>query len=512
MTLVEDASLYRNPIIDADVPDPDAIRVGDRFYLVASSFHRSPGLPVFVSDDLVAWERIGYALERNEPAAWFALPRRGAGVWAPSIRYHDGLFHIVYPDPDQGVFVVTAEDPAGPWSSPRLLLAGLGVIDPCPLWDEDGGTYLVHGWARSRSGRKNVLTVVPVDTRLTKTTGPAVDVIDGDRIDGFTTLEGPKFYRRDGEYWVFAPAGGVATGWQTVFRSRSPYGPYEHRIVLSQGDTSVNGPHQGAWVEDGEGGDWFLHFQDRGVYGRVLHLQPMRWGDDGWPVMGEAVAGGPAQPVERHPSPRGTLQGLRTLACPDDFAGGVPSVNWQWEANPDPDAVASSDAADGDVRGLLLRGSHDAGDLRTLPRVLSQPLPGQASTASVDVALVDAQRWARAGIAVLGLAYVWAGVRRADSGFEAVVAVREQADACEHLIARMPLEIPEVRVTLEVDAEARVRVSVDAATATIEVDPQFRAVEGHWVGAAVSLFAAHPYGADETVARFTRFDVTIGEG
>lgn len=512
MPLVDDASLYRNPIIDADVPDPDAIRVGDSFYLVASSFHRAPGLPVFVSDDLVEWKRVGYALERNEPAAWFALPRRGGGVWAPSIRYHDGLFHVVYPDPDQGVFVVTAANPAGPWSPPWLLLAGLGIIDPCPLWDDDGRTYLVHGWARSRSGRKNVLTVVPVDAQLTKTTGPAVDVIDGDRLDGFTTLEGPKFYRRAGEYWIFAPAGGVATGWQTAFRSRSPYGPYEHRIVLSQGDTPVNGPHQGAWVEDGDGGDWFLHFQDRGVYGRVLHLQPMAWGEDGWPVMGEAVAGGPAQPVVQHPSPRGSQQGLRTLAHRDAFADGLPSADWQWEANPDPDAVFPPDAGHGGAGGLLLRGSPDAGDLRTLPRVLSQPLPGQRSTASVDVELVDARRGARAGIAVLGLAYVWAGVRRIDGGVEAVVAVREQEDARERVLSRMPLGSPEVRVTLEVDADARVYVSVEAGTARIEVDPQFRAVAGHWVGAAISLFAAHPHGADETVARFADFDITMGEG
>ncbi|WP_109210128.1 MULTISPECIES: glycoside hydrolase 43 family protein [Microbacterium] len=511
MPLVDDASQYCNPIIDADVPDPDAIRVGDRFYLVASSFQRAPGLPLFVSDDLVEWERIGYALERNEPAAWFSLPRRGGGVWAPSIRHHDGLFHVVYPDPDQGVFVVTAEDPAGRWSEPRLLLAGLGIIDPCPLWDDDGATYLVHGWARSRAGRKNVLTVVPVDAQLTAIAGRAIDVVDGDRLEGFTTLEGPKFYKRAGEYWIFAPAGGVATGWQTVFRSRSPYGPYEHRIVLSQGDTAVNGPHQGAWVEDGEGRDWFLHFQDRGVYGRVLHLQPMAWGDDGWPVMGEAVAGGPAQPVVRHPSPRGAQQGMRTLARADDFAGGVPSANWQWEANPDPEAVVPPDAGGRGASGLLLRGSPDGGDLRTLPRVLSQPLPGQPSTASVDVAIASAQPGGRAGVAVLGLAYVWAGLRHDDQGTAAVVAVRERDDPDERVFARMPVDVPEVRVTLATDADARVCVSIDAGGARIEVDPQFRAVEGHWVGAGISLFAAHGHGQDETVARFADFDITIGE-
>ena len=502
VTLVDDASSYRNPIIDADVPDPDAIRVGDRFYLVASSFHRAPGLPIFTSDDLVEWTRIGYALERNEPQEWFALPRHGGGVWAPSVRHHAGRFFVVYPDPDQGIFVVTAEDPAGPWSPPHLLLPGLGLIDPCPLWDDDGKTYLVHGWARSRSGRKNVLTVVPVDEQLRHPTDPAVDVVDGDRIDGCTTLEGPKFYKRDGAYWIFAPAGGVATGWQLAFRAADPFGPYEHRIVLAQGETPVNGPHQGAWVDDGTGGDWFLHFQDRGVYGRVLHLQPMAWGDDGWPLMGEAVRGGPAQPVLEYPAPRGARQVSRTLARSDDFAGGIPSRNWQWEADPDAGALAAAD------HGLALRGSPDGGNVRTLPRVLSQALPGWACTAQVSVALDAAPIGARAGIAILGLEYAWAGVRITGTGAEAVVGVRERDDQAERVVATVPLPTPRLEVTMAVDDDARVRVAIMCDGKTVHVDPQFHAVEGHWVGAAISLFAAGPYGADDAIARFADFRIT----
>lgn len=506
MDLVNDASTYRNPIIDADVPDPDAIRVGDRFYLVASSFHRAPGLPLWVSDDLVAWERLGYALAGNEPSSWFALPRHGGGVWAPSIRHHDGRFIVVYPDPDQGIFVVTAEDPAGPWTQPHALLRGLGIIDPCPLWDDDGNAYLVHGWAHSRSGRKNVLTVVPVDAQLRHPTGPAVDVIDGNRIEGFTTLEGPKFYKRDGQYWIFAPAGGVATGWQTVFRADNPFGPYEHRIVLAQGDTPVNGPHQGAWVEDGAGGDWFLHFQDRGVYGRVLHLQPLAWGDDGWPVMGEAVSGGAPQPVVEHAVPlpdRGhTRPRVRTLARSDDFADGMPGPQWQWEADPDPQAIV------GTGPGLGLRGNTEGDNVRSMPRVLSQPLPGQPSTTSVEIALETTEAGCRAGLAVLGEAYVWAGVRSTGVGFEAVVAVRHPGDVAESVVATSPLSEPRTRVRVDVDPDARVRVAVTVGDAVVDVDPRFRALPGRWVGASLSLFAAGPQTV-ETVGRFTRFSMDV---
>ncbi|MFT4260305.1 family 43 glycosylhydrolase [Microbacterium sp.] len=501
MKLVDDASTYRNPIIDADVPDPDAIRVGDRFYLVASSFHRAPGLPIFASDDLITWERVGFALEGGTPTAWFAQPRHGGGVWAPSIRHHDGLFRVVYPDPDQGVFVVTASDPAGPWTEPHLLLPGLGIIDPCPLWDDDGSAYIVHAWAHSRAGRKNVITVMPVDAALRHPLGPAVDVIDGDLAGGITTLEGPKFYKREGEYWIFAPAGGVSTGWQSVFRAPTPYGPYEHRITLAQGDTPVNGPHQGAWVDDGRGGDWFLHFQDRGVHGRVLHLQPMAWAADGWPMMGEAVSAGAGQPVLRHPSPFGTAQHSRTLALSDDFAGGWPGAQWQWEARPDPHAVV------GRGPGLGLRSSPDGGSVRTLPRVLSQSLPGQPCSAQIEVALETSPPGGRAGIAVLGRDYAWAGVRRTDAGVEAVVAVRTRDDRSERVIATIPVAGSRVRVTVDVDAEARVRFTVDAAS----VDPQFTAVEGDWVGAALSLFAASPHGAPEAIGRFADFTIDVRE-
>lgn len=502
MKLIDDVSSYRNPIIDADVPDPDAIRVGDRFYLVASSFHRAPGLPIFASDDLVTWERIGYALEENVPTAWFAQPRHGGGVWAPSIRHHDGLFHVVYPDPDQGVFVVTAHDPAGPWSEPHLLLPGLGIIDPCPLWDDDDRTYLVHGWARSRAGRKNIVTVIPVDAGLRHPIGPAVDVIDGDLLGGFSTLEGPKFYKRDGEYWIFAPAGGVATGWQAVFRGPTPFGPFEHRITLAQGETAVNGPHQGAWVDDGRGGDWFLHFQDRGVYGRVLHLQPMAWDADGWPLMGEAASGGDAQPVLRHPTPFGAAQGPRTLARSDDFAHGRPSRHWQWESGSDPAAVVDVDGP-----GLGLRGSADGGNVRTLPRVLSQNLPGQPCTAQVECALQTTGAHERAGIAVLGRDYAWAGIRRTDAGLDAVACVRTGDDQVERVIARIPLDDDRIRVGVTVDAHARVRFTLGTAS----IDPQFTATEGHWVGASLSLFAASAIGAPEAIGRFADFTVHTQE-
>jgi beta-xylosidase len=485
---------YSNPILDADWPDPDVIRVGDEYFATVSSFNRVPGLPVLRSRDLVNWERIGHALPSIPPFEHYRLPRHGSGVWAPSIRHHDGLFHIVYPDPDHGIFVVSAADPAGEWSEPRALLVGTGLIDPCPLWDEDGSTYLVHGWAASRAGRKNVLTVVPVDQGLIRAVAPGRDVIDGNSLPGYTTLEGPKFYHRDGWYWILAPAGGVATGWQSAFRSRNPYGPYEDRIVLAQGSSPVNGPHQGAWVEAVDGSDWFVHFQDRGVYGRVMHLQPLEWRADGWPVIGTASAEETTgQPVLVHPVPSGDGQGSQTLAFSDGFEDGI-SAGWYWQANPD-QGWAHAEAG----RLRLAGPANDSGNLRLLPQLLGQQLPGRACAAAVRLSL-DGTDGSRSGLVVLGRSYLWAGLRSTSQGIDLVVASRRDSDLAEHVHYAERLIGSTASVRIVVDEFAAIHVDVDAGGGDggTSVDPGFSAAAGHWIGADIALFAAAPLGAPQT--------------
>src|SRR6187455_681887 len=138
---------FKNPVLNADYSDPDAIRVGNDFYLVSSSFEDIPGLPVLHSYDLVNWTIIGHALKRQPPYDHFSTPRHGNGVWAPAIRYHNGEFYIYYPDPDFGIYLIKAKDMAGTWSEPILVYPGKGIIDPCPLWDDGGQAYLVHAFA-----------------------------------------------------------------------------------------------------------------------------------------------------------------------------------------------------------------------------------------------------------------------------------------------------------------------------------------------------------------------------
>lgn len=372
---------YVNPVINADYSDPDVCRVGNDFYMTSSSFACFPGLQILHSTDLVNWKIIGAALTdypgpgwdnerpwdtlgagldptRDIPAGpeeWRAVPQHGNGVWAPAIRYHNGEFYIYCGDPDRGIFMVKTKDPAGKWDAPVWVVKAKGHIDPCPLWDNDGNAYLSYGCAGSRAGVKSVLFVAPMSSDGTALTGPGSIVYDGHRTQ--PTIEGTKFYRRGKYYYIFSPAGGVPTGWQVVLRSEDPYGPYEERVVMAQGKSPVNGPHQGAWIETARGEHWFMHFQDKDAYGRVVHLQPMQWTPDGWPVIGADEDGdGIGEPVMRHAKPALASSGTFQPAESDDFTERRLGLQWQWQGIPSPywyyvDSAAPEDA-DG-CKGIL---------------------------------------------------------------------------------------------------------------------------------------------------------------
>lgn len=330
---------YRNPVIDADYSDPDVCRVGEDYYMTSSSFACFPGLPILHSTDLVNWEIVGHALkgdypvlEENRGAAldWRRKIQHGNYVWAPSIRYHDGWYYIYCGDPDQGLFMTRTRDPRGDWEEPVWVLKGKGLIDCCPLWDDDGRAYLSHGCAGSRAGVKSVLFVAPLSADGMRVTGPSRIVYDGH--ENQPTIEGTKFYKRNGYYYIMSPAGGVKYGWQVELRSRSPFGPYEEYVGLAQGSVrEVNGPHQGAWVETQNGEDWFVHFQDKHAYGRVVHLQPARWKDD-WLVIGDDRDGdGCGEPVLRWRRPRLPYSGDFQPAEDDEFDAVELGKQWQFE-------------------------------------------------------------------------------------------------------------------------------------------------------------------------------------
>ncbi|HET6858073.1 MAG TPA: family 43 glycosylhydrolase [Streptomyces sp.] len=495
---------YRNPVLHADWSDPDVVRVDDDYYLTASSFGRAPGLPLLHSRDLVNWTLVGHALERLEPARAFAEPRHDCGVWAPSLRHHADRFWIFWGDPDHGVHQINAPDIRGPWTAPHLVKAGKGLIDACPLWDEETGeAYLVHAWAKSRSGVKNRLTGHRMSADGRELLDEGRVLVDADLIPGWFTLEGPKIYRHDGWFWIFAPAGGVETGWQGALRSRDFAGPYEHRTVLAQGRTDVNGPHQGGWVRTPQGEDWFLHFQARGAYGRVVHLQPMRWDDEGWPVLGDD-----GEPVRVHPKPKTSPQPVCAPATDDDFPGGRHGRQWQWTANPEHGWTVTH-GGDG-LRLPCLPGRY-AHDPRRLPHVLVQRMPAETFTVEVELALDTARPGAKAGLAVLGDAFSWIGLERGEDGAVRLVHRYAEAVAERERDAEYERPAPGGRALLriEVTEGARCRFFADTGEGAQASGQVFAATPWRWVGALLGLFAAAPEGAGPTgTATFTHFRIT----
>jgi beta-xylosidase len=488
---------FQNPVLHADYSDPDVIRVGGSYYMTASSFNSVPGLPLLSSKDMVNWTLVGHALPRLAPDAHFSQPRYGEGVWAPCLRYHDGKFWIFYPDPDFGVYVTTAENFAGPWSEPHLLLPGKGIIDPTPLWDEDGKAWLLHAWAKSRAGFNNVLTLramAPDGKRLLDEQGTVV--IDGNRLPGYRTLEGPKFYKQDGWYYVFAPAGGVEEGWQSVFRARRIEGPYEVRVVLEQGATPVNGPHQGAWVRAQDGSDWFFHFQDKQAYGRVVHLQPMQW-KDGWPVMGQPGARPETgNPVAQRRKPVAG-QPPAVPASSDEFDSASLGYQWQWNANPQPEQYSLS-ARPGWLR--LHTQAAPAGPVRSASGILTQKLPAPAFTVDTKVELKPGGKDGRAGLILNALSSAWLGFRQ-QAGSRQLVFATCTALAVKPATAPLPACTEQQSLVLD-DAPAliylrlQVRASGEAdfyyskdGQDYVTAGTPVTLSRGRWVGAQMGLFS-----------------------
>ncbi len=521
---------YTNPVINADYSDPDVCVVGEDYYLTASSFQCIPGLPILHSRDLVNWTIIGYAVKELKPREVFDQPSHGNGIWAPSIRYHEGEFYIYWGDPDYGVFMVKTDNPAGEWSEPLCVIPGKGMIDTCPLWDEDGRCYLVNGWANSRSRFASVLTVRELNREGTKPISDPVIVFDGNGTEN-RTCEGPKFYKRDGWYWIMCPAGGVPTGFQLAMRAKSPYGPYEAKVVLAQGKSSINGPHQGGWVHTAFGEDWFLHFQDKEAYGRVVHLQPVTWRDN-WPVMGIDKDGDYCgEPVLKYRKPK--TRAAVAIANPvesDEFDQPRLGLQWQWHANYDQKfgmptpwgtyrvycyKAGSPDNLSTPV--FHLSPDHRLVDslkavrqrLWEVPNLLLQKTPADRFTATAKLRMTAKDDNQMGGVIMMGLDYSALVVKRVGDGFQLQRITCKGADKGKR-------ETVEVIATLKPTAKDKVDyqpaihedIYMRMVVADSHVDffysqdgkkyhpagSQFKMREGKWIGAKMGFVAVQPMG------------------
>lgn len=468
---------FRNPVLHADYSDPDVIRVGADFYLTSSSFNCTPGLPILHSRDLVNWRIINHAL-KNLPHPRYSEVQPGQGVWAPALRHHAGCFWIFFPTPDEGIYVITAKDPAGEWSQPQLVLAGKGLIDPCPFWDEDGKAYLAHAYAGSRAGIRNKLHIRPMAPDGSRMLGKGKVVIEID--PSLPALEGPKLHKRNGWYYISAPAGGVATGWQSVFRSRNIHGPYEERIVLAQRGTTINGPHQGALVDTPAGDWWFLHFQDKGLYGRVVHLQPVRWEDD-WPLVGEAqdeaLVG---RPVLQHRKPLLDECMPSVPQDSDEFEGPDLGLQWQWTSNHEEGWFSLSERT-GHLR-LLPRFVLN-GEIAKAPNLLLQKFPASEFAAEARIEVPEGHAGLHAGLVVTGKNCAVLDVQHLDGKYQLRLVVAGD------VLASLELEGPAFVLKLKVGEGGLCRLGVATADAGFyQLGPSFQATPGQWIGAKLGLY------------------------
>lgn len=480
---------FVNPVLHADYSDPDVIRTGQDFYMTASSFGHLPGLPILHSKDLINWKLINHVLPRMDLPG-YDVPQHGNGVWAPALRFHDGKYWVFYGDPDVGILMSTAEDPAGSWAPLHLVQEGKGLIDPCPFWDDDGQAYLVHAFAKSRCGIKHRLRMCRMspDGKLLLDEGQIV--FDG--TERHPTMEGPKMYKRNGYYYIFAPAGGVSTGWQTVLRSTSVFGPYEDNIVLHQGDSPINGPHQGGWVELASGESWFMHFQDKGAYGRITHLQPMRWVDD-WPQMGIDTNGdGIGEPVQRYPKPN--VGGEHMIQTPDDsdeFEGAPIGLQWQWQANPNPDWYAFVKESHLRLFSFPVPEHQPSQTIYDAPHLLLQKFPAEVFHAETKLDGTSLKPGERAGLIIFGRTFAYAAVRMKDDGSGMEIIQAEGNDLEENVIWSGGLNKGKLTIRVTVHPGAKFRFDYAAADGCYMPcgEKEFEAEKGHWVGAKVGLFA-----------------------
>ena len=493
---------YTNPVLFADYSDPDVCVVGEDYYLTASSFNCIPGLPILHSKDLVNWQIVGYALEEQYPKELFDKPQHGNGVWAPAIRHHNDSLFIYWGDPDQGIFMVSSPTPSKggnvmAWSRPVCVVPGKGMIDPCPLWDDDGRCYLVNGWAASRAGLNSILTVRELSADGTRAIGKPCIAFDGWQ-ENFTS-EGPKFYKRDGWYWIMNPAGGVERGWQLAMRSKSPYGPYEWKRVMWQGKTTVNGPHQGAWVHTSQGEDWFLHFNDRGAYGRVVYLQPVDW-SSGWPMMGNN-----GEPYTKYRKPLTKNQKSSVICNPqesDEFNDGQLGLQWQWHANYD--QLYGMPTANGFYRLYTQDLPQHFRSLWDVPNLLLQKPTALRFTATAKVRFASKDDNQYGGLVMMGRDYSALVVHRQGDAFLLQRHTCKGADAGkteiqQTLATLMPTDrdtIPYspaiyldlyLRLTVK-DGQCRFAYSMDGKHYK-DAGDVFAMREGKWIGAKFGFVA-----------------------
>jgi beta-xylosidase len=476
---------YRNPVIHADYSDPDVIRVKGDYFLVSSSFNCMPGIPVLHSKDLINWKIVNHVYD-SLPLEKYNKPVHGEGSWAPAIRYYNHTYFVYFCTPHDGLFMATTADPFGRWELHQVEKVELWE-DPCPFWDEDGSAYLV----RSR--------VCAGELYLHKMSKDGRKLLDNGimifKDSNQPTIEGPKLYKLRGYYYIFAPAGGVSKGWQTVLRSKNIYGPYEAKKVLHQGNTDINGPHQGALVDSESGNWWFMHFQDKDAFGRVVHLQPVNWEDD-WPLIGLDINNDSiGEPVSEYSKPLAEM--ISEIIVPqtsDEFNGSQLGLQWQWHANPKNNWY-SLNPKTGTIRLHAVKNITQNGNLWFVPNLLLQKVPAPVFSATTKIDFKADLNGEKAGLVVMGTEWQYLAMVKTENGIKLGMYSGTYERCEENNIELESVDLKGTVCYLKVFINefeiGQFSYSTDNENFT-PIGTGFQIKKGKWIGAKIGVFCINP--------------------
>ena len=317
---------FQNPIVRADFPDPDVIRVGDTYYMVSTTMYNFPGATILKSQDMVNWEYCAHPLQQVSNDAAYTLKSNtnayASGMWACSMKYHNGKFHILINEkrPVDGWvlqgWLLTATNPEGQWTAKKL---SRSYYDPGMLFD-NGKVYVAQGIGN--------ISICELDENFNFKREKTV-------ISGKDGLEGSHFYKIGDYYYIYATYGGFPSG-QAMFRSKDVFGPYEEKMIVEKYyDGKPNTIHQGALIEDINGKWWTIMQEDLGAMGRMPNLQPVKWTDD-WPVVG-TTSGKPYESFNQKvakPTAAGDVR-VKRLPTTDVFRTFPIGMQWEWNHKPE---------------------------------------------------------------------------------------------------------------------------------------------------------------------------------
>ncbi len=455
----------QNPMLWADVPDPDVIRVGDTYYLVSTTMHLMPGAPIMTSKDLKNWETVGYIFDRLTDSPKYDLLNGtvyGRGQWATSLKYHNGKFYALLAPNERGAmgdtYIFSAEKAEGPWT----IVSRMRHFHDCSLFfDDDGRVYVIYGTGEMMELKPDLSDVIE---------GTHQQLFQREE-DEKGILEGSRMIKHNGKYYLLMISHVYAPGKhrrEVCYRADNIHGPYEKQVILESEFGGFSYEAQGTIVDTPDG-DWMgIIFQDRGGVGRVLTVMPCRW-VNGWPMLGDENG---KVPETVRPLVNG--QPATAIVKSDDFSSDKLGLHWQWNHNPIDEAWSLKERP-----GFLrLKTNRVVSNLYLAPNTLTQRMEGPTCSGTIAIDISKMKDGDCAGLAAFN----------SDTG---ALVIKKKGK-------NLVLEMVEMSVTLtdldkevtNVEEKVIESIPLNAQLSTLNsqlflrIDADFRPVNGHGRDAA----------------------------